>query len=434
MFGPCHLRWHVLVLALSATGCSAGEPPEGEFQCFDDPRCPEGRTCLAGVCVAEGTIAPPCATVDQLATSFDQMPPGTVLETKMGGVAGIGQGSLNLETPSAERFAYTRLRWLAARDLRDRPLIVEVPAIGGSATELVLDDLSTFDVDKRGAYVGVHGGGDTIEVYAHENPVDARPYQPVNHRWWRVSAQGASLVYDTSPNGENWSRLTSHPTTLALDFVLVSIRAAHHNQAIGGIAKIASVNDGRDASQPFCKTDTIQDSFDDGRAAPLWRSMSSGCTTSEGGKLAFAVAGDTAAVCRYATTRPFDLRGVWLTAKVVPANTPGITRLELASDDAADVITMEKFPAGLRLAARNDGASLLDRTVPYRADVHRYWRVGLGPDGRLHFAASRDGEDFADLAAIDAPSFDGSALTLDLSLRLAEPSASAVTAAFEAFR
>lgn len=418
-----------LVLGIGVSACDAGDAPGGEFRCFDDPRCPAGSTCVGGACVPDGTPSSPCATVEQLAATFDTLPTWAREVEADGGQVGLDAGDLRLEVPSGAPDAEAGVKTAATYDLRGGGIVLEVTAVTRSATEIRLNDSLGTE-----SFFGVRIATNELFVFLGTMPLRLRPYDPVADRWWRVREQDGTIFYATSPDGSMWTPFTNHKA-FSPEYVYVTLRVKKDNVASGGIARFASINEGYDATQSFCKADTLRDSFDDGRSGPLWIDQSSaGCASSESGKLVFTSTGDAASVCRYSTTRPFDLRGVWLTAKVTPAAAPGVTRLELASDDAGHAVTMERGAAGLRLVARADGVSVLERTVAYVPNRHRYWRVGLAPDGRIHFAASPDGETFADLASVDAPGFDGRALTIDLSLGLTEAATGGVMATFEAFR
>lgn len=416
-------------------GCRAKGDLVGSFSCEEERECPDGMVCVSGRCEREGgdvdaaPAMPACATVEQLATTFATFPNTWAFQfSDGGGTAMLANGDLVLALPAAQPTARAGIGSSGTRDLRGHAITLEVPAIAGNVSEVSLTDNSGGR-----AFFGVREGT-SMFVYMDGGFVIQRPYDPVADRWWRVREAQGTLHYDTSPDGATWSPLGMRPATIATEFLDVGFAADNQGTMKGGTARVASLNEGLDAAQPFCKIETLRDTFLDGRAGPLWVSRPEGaCIVDEGqGTLRFTVK-DPGTACVYLSTRPFDLRESTFATQVAPAPAPGITRFKMIDYAQRNVVLMERGMSGLRLIVVGAGSPLFDSTVPYDPFEHRYWRMSLDATRRIHFETSRDGTAFTEIGTASVPSLDASALVAELSLGVTVMAQNPITATFEAF-
>jgi hypothetical protein len=246
---------------------------------------------------------------------------------------------------------------------------------------------------------------------AEERILDAVPFSPADHRFWRLREAGDTAHLETSPDGEAWSLLAAissrrfaRPATLF--FLLVESATAAGTISIEGINQVGDL-----AATGWCPIDLLADDFDDPEVAEIWKpATAGGCTVAEVDGLLEMVNPTLGGACSYASAL-----GSILTDGAVEVDVAGdgdgapdqvfAVQLGVGGDTIAFVhaaggtrgrLRLERLEPGERPGA--SGAEVLD-DVAFDPAAHRTWRF-RHQDGELHAETSPDGATWLDHAAL----------------------------------
>lgn len=138
--------------------------------------------------------------------------PGTS-HVEAGGVLTINLAT-NIDDSYAGYITYGPYNGLE-RDVTVR--LVGAPFDDGSNCYLTL--VAADDSDSYGIVVtgGLIAGGRSND----DNPLV--PYDPAQHRWWRIRERGGSVEFAASSDGRSWSVLNSAPTPPWADLIRINV-------------------------------------------------------------------------------------------------------------------------------------------------------------------------------------------------------------------
>jgi len=370
-----------------------------QYQCGSGERCPEGQTCVAGVCTLEidapaadaaadaidgapdggdGSVAPlMCGNLSLLRDTFDVAGSGSTFNAfnDTGATLTESGGELVINL-SANSNAYAGYNADYFYDLHGGAFEVQVDEVAaantiievrnhlGNAAQLALDGpdiyAATFNIPSAA----------TLAQEAW-NPAE---------KFWRIRGDGADMVWELSTDGAAWRVL--HRRTLPFDVAHVRGAASAGGSApAASRARFEDVNLNGTAAG-FCLGDTLRDDFAATPLSPTWEPYANPqCTINEtGGNLVMTYTGTTtSSFCGMQTLHLFDMsrgNGVVIEGAAFPdrnnfvsyfqANPPGDaeTRVELTVD-------------GTLLEARSylNGTQTGVRTVTNNRTTHRYYRL-----------------------------------------------------------
>lgn len=393
-------------MAVSMAACQVRGEVTGEFTCVEDPRCPDGFSCVSGTCVeTDGTPAAACATTNQLSTSFD----GTMLPwwadeyTENGGANAVNGGDLVMTVPANAPQAYTQVHTYAHYDLRGRALEFEVPQVGGRTTEVGLEDPSGVEV-----YFGMTEG--KMFIYSKGRRLVERPYSATGDRWWRIRADGVNAVWETSQDGVAWNHLGTDVSPIDLAWVQVKLSMQGGMNLPAATARWAAISPTVDPAIAWCPLSSWTESMTDNMLAPYADYYGEGCTVVESGGALKVSASMRRTTCVAYSTRPLDARDSTLAMEVTRAPEPGWTRISLSDRGDRNIISMYSDDEFHFYVEANNG-NPSEGTAPIKPD-HRFWRIVLATP-QVRFEASTDGKAWDQLFSISAPMLDASALFME---------------------
>lgn len=83
-----------------------------------------------------------------------------------------------------------------------------VPTNSGHYTQLQVSNDDSFTKT-----YSIQQLSNNLEFYNLGSFVGGVPYDPTNHRWWKIKLKGGHITYETSPEGATWTVLASAPQT-----------------------------------------------------------------------------------------------------------------------------------------------------------------------------------------------------------------------------
>ncbi len=401
-----------LALALVA-GCEVKGELVGEFTCAENPACPTGMTCQAGVCVQSGGSgeepAGQCATVDQLATNFDgtTLPPWADTYVQAGGTNTVTGGELVMSIPANMPKSRAQISSSARYDLRGKNLTFEVPKVGGETTEVGLYDASGGE-----AYFGMTGGEIFVYSKGRYIPGSKQPYDAAKHRWWRMRTDGPNASWETSADGTAWDAWVTD--TAPLDFawirVELSIQGRDMNQAADS-ARWSSINFGADSTIKWCPLSSWNESMTDNVLGPHTGYYGDNCTVreSEGTLKISATARPT--YCTAYSNRPVDATNATYAFPVQAAPEPGWTRIALIDRGDRNIIGMYADNL-LHFYVEANDRRVIDVEQPFDRQMETHWRIVLsGSD--VSFETSPDAVTWTRRQSVSAPALDTHAMYME---------------------
>ena len=374
---------------------------DSHFACADG-RCPDGFTCVALQCEPARDA---CNKVSLLADAFD----GDDRELQWGNsfkdsASRIEQsdGRLRITPPSsfggASFAGYGSSRYY---DLTDSSVAIDLPHMvnpesGAEAYFLVYND----DGDREAAFSQIGG---VLRFYARVNgdgAIVSTPYDPVQHRHWRLRERAGTLYWETSRDGAAWTIRHQQPAPFDLSLVRVELSAGvSEAQDDPGFLEVEALNGGV-ARGSHCKVATLRDDFDDGVSDARWlRSFSeSGCRIGEddGSFYGRGSDGSGSAYCGYQSSSAFDLTGSELTAEITEMLAPGAPALvffKLADDRNQHGLELSQEGGQLNCHFWVDGVRSSAGQTPWDEQEQRFWRLAER-DGEVRWQTSPDGADW----------------------------------------
>jgi hypothetical protein len=182
-----------------------------------------------------------------------------------------------------------------------------------------------------------------------------------------------------------------------------------------------------DGARGWCPFSDLTEAFVDAPTAAQWFFGGDACARTENtGTLQFAMSGSGNCIAYLA--RPYDLRDHAIEAKITSAE-QARTRFKVTSDDQRYVASMILEAGQLALDVEVDHVALFTASVAYDPVKDRYWLIRM-TGTQVRFEHSADGDAWSAIGMVDAPTFDGTALYLELSADLPQASPNPVLVSF----
>lgn len=418
----------IVLACMTLMACQVDGELDGQFRCSENPSCPDGYQCVAGLCVGIQPGLTACATPDLLATAFDDAQWLDAMDRNVspGGSAAIVGGELVLQAPPANnQGAWVKSK--AAFDLRGRALVVEVTQVGGRYAEIELDDPSNAQV-----YMGVAEG--KLYAYGKGRKLAERPYSDTQDRWWRLREESGSVFWDTSPDGETWTAMAQD--LAPVDAAWVEVGFGVESSGAAATARFATVTPpgpSTSAEPRWCPASTWRQSFSDGIKGPEENDDANNCTQTEaGGVLTFTTGAAGESYCGRYSARPVDARDAVLTFEVVPASSPTYTTFTLQSPDDKNRVQIEAQNE-LSFDIRAAGVDVFSGSAALDAATQRFWRLTLA-GANVRFETSATGASWDLRGSTTVPTLDASSMFIERELYINGSNTAVRTAQFGELR
>ncbi len=404
----------------------------GQFACVDDPTCPDGFVCEQGVCknsegpdggpVQEG----PCATSDQLGTTFD----GAALPTwseqpylRGDGTVAVAGGELVMNIPANRSEARAQISSYAHHDMRGKAITFEVPAVGGVTTEAGLLDPSGAEV-----YWGMTEGD--MFVYSKGRMLKRRSYSATNDRWWRVREEGQTMIWETSPDGAAWTLFASDSAPIDTAWVRLELSLQGGNMTPAATARWASISAGVDSTVKWCSLAGYQESLTDNDLAPSAGYYGNNCTAVEQDGKLLVTGAEHDVSCVVYTNRPLDVRGAAVAMEIGASAYPGGTRISFGDFASRHYLSMEAKDK-LYFYIEAEDNRVFDASSPRDDASQKYWRVAFS-GAQIRFDVSADAVTWTTLQQTTVPTFDASAMYFERGMYIEPAGPLPVTSTFGA--
>lgn len=399
-----------------AAGCQVKGDLNGQFSCVEDPTCPSGMECKGGFCVesngGDGGVDPAgeCATVDQLATSFDgnMLPPWADTYFQAGGTLAVTGGDLVMNIPANMSKSRAQISSSATYDLRDKSITLEVPKVGGETTEVGL-----FDTSGGEAYFGMTGG----EIFVHSKgrfiQGSKQPYNAAKHRWWRVRTEALNAIWETSSDGTNWDAWTTD--TAPLDFAWIKLELSIQGKETGQTADSArwgSINLGADAAVKWCPLASWNESMTDNVLSPHSDYYGNDCMVRESEGTLKISANVKPTYCTAYSTRPVDATNATYAFPVQAAPEPGYTRIALIDKGDRNIVSMYSDNQ-LHFYVEANDRRVIDDAQAFNPVTETHWRIVLSAGNNISFETSSDGVNWNRRQAVSAPALEANAMYME---------------------
>jgi hypothetical protein len=250
---------------LSLSSCNVFDPRSDALACSLPTDCDAPRVCESGYCVIPAVLlpdadplAPDSSVIDaSLAADGSTLPdadpatcnpsnllddfadglPGPLwIEVPIAGVAiSEAGGVLTFSAPTNPAVTGTA-GYRSSQDnhvLTDRSFFVEIPTMvdtaGNAEAKLVITSgvADNLQLRQKRGTLSV-----TLTVGGTPSTLASIPYNPVNHRWWRVSDSAGNFRVQTSPDGMQWTDQVTGATPGFFGGVAVELQLRAFNQGI----------------------------------------------------------------------------------------------------------------------------------------------------------------------------------------------------------
>jgi hypothetical protein len=340
------------------------------------------------------------------------------------GTLTVRDGELQLSLVAQTAQSRATLNSNFTYDLRDSSIAVEVLQVAGNVTEISLRDPSDASV-----FMGVQSG--ELFAFSKGRSLARRAYAAAADRFWRLRADGASLVWETSPDATTWSELARDAVPLDLAWVSLGVSAFTEGAtAPAGVARIGSINPSSSSEVAWCPLKAWDDSLGDGRFAPQLGAYADRCNIVEQGGQAVLTVTQQRGYCEVYATRPSDARGGAVAMEVLPAASPLTTGLRLVDSSSRNEILMQVSDT-MRFLVKADNVEVLNASAARDPGSQRYWRITLSAPN-VAFEVSPDAVTWQTLASASAPALDASELRLERFIYGPDDAAVPATATFGA--
>jgi len=298
---------YLLLLLALGPACNFDLGFDGtNYQCGEGGRCPDGQSCVAGVCtlapdaldapgddggssVDASTDASPlplvCGNLGLLSDTFDVDGPGAFFSAfnDSGATVAEGGGQLVVDI-NANSGAFAGYRSAFFYDLHSGGLELAVAEVTRDLTILEVRNhlgnsaqLAVQGTDVYAALFNVSGAGTLAQ----------RAWDPTE-KYWRIREEGGDMVWELSRDRLTWSTL--HRRALPFDVAhVVGLVSGGGDATLPSRARFDDVNLTPSAAR-FCSADELHDDFATAPLGPTWEPYTStGCTIVEaGGNLVMA--------------------------------------------------------------------------------------------------------------------------------------------------
>jgi hypothetical protein len=412
-----------LAALLALCGCSLESSADGRYRCDETHACPGDRLCSPdGFCEVELVDAAPdmtpdagaladCGTFGLLRDDFDTLALDDATWIDLfASWESLEGGRLVFRPPSdttsvstvASRYLYHFTdSWLSAR--------VE-PAAPGSAPAT---ETSLF-IGAHDMNIGLRHADGTLyfeRVASSDAATDfseSIEYNAVEHAYWRVRHDVDRIVWDTSPDGIDWTERATEPFEEAGRVARAFLWMKGTGPGDGDPAVIAfdDVNLDGPPAPGFCGAGTLTDDFSADDLDPdLWATEP--CAAVVEGHLQFAAVDPT---CSMTSKTAYDLTNASIAIEVVEPDggdptllldliLPGDerVRIRLASDgDDTPTLELQRVSAGV--------PERLD-SFDFDASAHRWWgfRHESGAPDKLYIRFSSYGDTWTEYPITPSP-------------------------------
>jgi hypothetical protein len=255
-------------------GCFASEIP-----CDTDQDCPEGMACSIGlaICVEpeEITQDPPgpsegCNSVQVVRDDFEDgergVPWGPVPDFVDSNVQVVEVGGALVFLPDEDpnNPVFGEYRTSFAYNLKNAAVAVHVPEVLndlGNDTAVTYLDLYLDDNHLISMWVNRGEIGYLIRD-GNQEYENAAPYVPESDVHWKISEFNDEVIFETSPDGEDWTQRWKAPLPSFAEaiHVILGVWATQHQTGLGQ-SKFEHVNMNLEPAQ-YCPTSVVREDFE----------------------------------------------------------------------------------------------------------------------------------------------------------------------------
>jgi hypothetical protein len=315
-------------------------------------------------------------------------------------------------------------------DLTGGSLIAKVtpPPTGSGSREMFMEisRIGTWGSIRDGVSLYVSGGnlGASRRLAGSvSGSATGIPYDPVNHKWWRIRESGGTIYCDTSPDGTTWNNYWSTASGFDVSAIHIDFSCGYYGTETASNGYVDEVNVPPSASTPISssdsgvggdwgvptyKTEYFYDTFDTSVDLTKWNGSSSDPVWDSGGQRCRMPCVSSYATLATANDRPLlNLTGSFFMAKVTPPPVGTSSRemtMELRNvDDNTNKYMFYWQQGNLYIRRYLAGAVSGEKIVSYSAST-QWWRVRES-GGTIYFDTSPDGGTWTNQLTT-APGFD----------------------------
>jgi hypothetical protein len=373
------VRWALLVVWVAACGFAPRAAGVGDDITVD------GAIVDAAIGDANQMVGP-CGSPGAIRDNFDDPAVSPMWNVDTQGGTAAEQASRLVVTPTGTAFTgYISKHYI---DLTGAAIEVEVPKMLDTTTNAIAEIFVEADVTHFVAMSQKHGVL-LAELSNGGSPTTmTMPYDPIAHRFWRISEAAGQVHFEASPDGLAWTQILMATTPPFITAVRIDLGVTGDP----GMPSSGSVAfDNLNTQVPiagWCKADTLHDAFNRNGFGLAWANhytSASGCNPSINNGAHFDQGG-VPTVCYIGTSHAFDLTdssAVVLITAITNYKPGWTTFLAFARDDAQGAHVT--FDNGQMCAATEGGMS----TCHAYATTEIYWRI-RETAGTLAFETSGD--------------------------------------------
>lgn len=348
----------------------------------------------------------PCGSTGAIRDNFDD---GAIANAwRASGMTMEANGVVAVTPNSSTTFA----GYLAKHrvDLTGTNVEVEVPQMLDTTSNATAALYLVADPSHYVAITQVHG---TLNAEWDDGNVLATdvgtPYDPVQHRWWRISEAAGKVRFEVSADGASYAPLAAMATLATPSWIdEVDLALGGYSDGVLTHGTVAFDNlDGKLELAGWCKAAAFHDDFARSAVGYDWTARktpamgAAGCTATVNDGAHFDQSGIANSRCWLASGHAFDLAGSSVYARVgtIVTTKPGLTTfLRAIADDVTDAMLLEWDTGNLCAQIRSDTPICR----PYDPANDQYWRIGEA-GGTLVFDASPDATNWTPVATVPVP-------------------------------
>jgi hypothetical protein len=370
-----------------------------------------------------GGVGPdgPCSGLGALADDFAQSDVAKTLTThEQQATVTTQNGALVLDHPSWGSLGALRSRHLhRARESALAVDVVSLPVLGDSESftaSLQVGDDSGMNLAK------LEWDGATIKaslvVSGVTSSLGSAPFDPIAHRWWRISEGMGTLRLETSPDATAWQAIGSKPSA-SLAFLdaaraQLSTYYVYSPSAEPKQATFDNLNGGV-PSEPWCKASKLQDDFSDPAVALEWRARcDAGFAALEQGALLFTKEAGYWGNCGYTSSFGYDLRDASVTVEYLGPATAEAKAMLIVGESPERYLAIEQQGADLRVRLVEGTSNTTPDALAFDPVAHRWWRLAES-GGVVTPEVSANGKKWTALRSVK-PAFDVGVVAISIGL------------------
>jgi hypothetical protein len=324
---------------------------------------------------------------------------GTTTET--GGQLVVGVGTLSYSVAGyISRYFH---------DFRDGDASVEVVSLPPDPEPVIL-----FQLERPGSNrIYFHKNGGNLSARKEAGGVDAIlktvPYDPTEHRFWRIRNQGDEVLWETSATGDKdvateWTTIAKHSLAGLFDLDWMRPRLYMDSDAAPmGATAIFDNMDFRGAGRDsYCRVETLADGFDEDERSDKWLfSVGNGGATARqfgGQQVLTHAAATTTSYYNFDTSHLLDMLDGAVSVELAQAVNPGRAYLRVLGEGTR----MELLLIDGMLELQYDegmGGQTVGMPTMYEPTAHRWLRL-RNDAGTAYWEVSADGMTWNDLGLL----------------------------------